>query len=204
MDKAEARQRFEHDWVPWTTMLAEIDPAVTRTPGVCGAWTLHDVVGHVQSYARWTFAQARAAFTLTEPDPAEWQGERDDWPPGDHRTLDARNEAIRASGLALTWQQLLDESAWIRTRFMAWVDSIPAELLDEPVGWVHFWEPRFTGADGEQPPPLMIRRVSEVPNAVDPVPVGQLVRPNGHDNHVDEHLGQIRRWILRPGATIGA
>lgn len=199
MDKVEVRKRFEQEWQPWTRMLADADPEVTRTPGVCGFWTLHDVVGHVQTYARWTFAQARAAFTLTEPADAEWQGERADWPPGDHSALDARNEAIRVSGLSLSWQQLRDESEWIRTRVLGWIEDVPEDLLDEPVGWVHFWEPRFQAADGGRPLPLMVRRLSEVPNADRPLPVGQLVCPNGHDNHVGEHLGQITTWLADRG-----
>ena len=41
-----------------------ITAEVTR---VCGSWTIHDVAGHVQAYARYHVVQARAAWSHVGP-----------------------------------------------------------------------------------------------------------------------------------------
>ena len=59
MDKDEVAATFERDWSAWTSTLDEIDPEVTRKPGVCGEWNIHDVVGHVQVGMRYFLSQVR-------------------------------------------------------------------------------------------------------------------------------------------------
>lgn len=195
MDKVEAKRRFESEWKPWTAMLEAIDPSVAREPGVCGDWTVHDVVGHVQSYARFHLAQARGALTGVAPTPREAQGDRAEWPDGVANTLEARNEAIRVAGLSLTWQQLLDESQWLRSETLRWLDGLSEDELGEQVGWVNFWEPQFQNHPNNVMG-LMVRRVHDIPSAADPAPAWQFVLPNKPpDHHVTEHLGQIRAWL---------
>lgn len=193
--KIELRRYYQGEWEPWTQMLASIDPTLTRVPGVCGDWTLHDVVGHVQAYARFRLAHARGAFTGTAPTRAQVDGGRDAWPEDVENTTDARNEAIRTAGLSLTWQQLRDECAWLRTETLQWIDGLADEQISELIGWVNFWEPPFRD-DPNNVEGLMVRRVRDVPGAVDAVHLWEFVAPNDDSqHHLGEHLGQIRGWL---------
>jgi hypothetical protein len=194
MDHAEVRAEFDRQWEPWVTTLAGIAPSVTREPGVCGFWTVHDVVNHVHAYARYHLVQVRAGFSLVEPASTELMGERDEMQ-GPQDTLDARNEAIRLAGLSLSWQQLLDECEWLRTQTLAWIDSLTQAQLDERVGWVEFWDPNFPRPKGDHLP-VHVRRVRDVPAALEPTSVWQFVLPDKPPHfHVTEHLGQIRAWL---------
>jgi hypothetical protein len=197
MIKAEAKAQFAREWSPWQSTIAAIDPDRTREPGVCGAWTLHDVVGHVQSYARYRLTGARAAFSHVVPTDVEVYGERTRTDPVDG-SLDARNEAIRLSGLELTWQALVDESEWLAERTVAFLESQSPAELDEPLGWVPFWDPDFPREPGDDLR-LHVRRVSEVPAATDPVPAWQFVQPDVPDGHTSAHLAQITTWMAGSG-----
>ncbi|HZC52365.1 MAG TPA: VOC family protein [Mycobacterium sp.] len=188
------KQMYADAWAVWLTEINAIDEAVTRTPGVCGDWTVHDVVGHVQAYARWRLAQVRGAFSGQAPTQVETDGARKPWPDGVADTTEARNAAIQAAGLTLTWPQLLDEAAWIRDETLAWLDQLPENLLDANVGQAPFWKPEFQ-ADPQAIDGLMIRRVADVPAATDPLPVWRYVQPDEPDNHMSEHLEQIRTWL---------
>lgn len=194
MERAVVREEFERQWRPWRATLAAVAPADTREPGVCGPWTIHDVVGHVQAYVRYHLVQAQAAFSHQVPASRAVNGDREEQPIGKN-TTEARNEAIRVSGLSLGWQQLLDESEWLRAATLDWLGQFRPDQLDEPVGWVEFWDPDFPG---ELPDdlPLHVRRVRDVPAARDPLPVWQFVLPDKPpDRHLTEHLTQLRTWL---------
>ncbi len=192
--KPAVKQWYDDAWAPWLEEIRAIDPAMTRTPGVCGEWTIHNVVGHVQAYARFRLAQLRGAFTGQAPTAPDIDGDRAPLPEGVENTTDARNAAIRTAGLGLTWDQLLDEGAWIRAQTLAWLEQLDENLLDARVGWVRFWEPEFRG-DPRTVEGLMIRRVRDIPTATDPLPVWQFVQPDEPDHHMSDHLGQIRTWL---------
>jgi hypothetical protein len=191
MDKVEVVKRFEQDWGEWAATIGGMDPAATRTPGVCGTWTAHDVVNHVHAYMRFNLVNARGAFTGIAPTREEINGDRKDWVDDDDgggTDVQARNESIRRRGLDLSWQQLLDEGAWIRTSTLAFVDGLTDDEIKELVGWVHFWEPEVVNHP-KNVEGLMIRRVRDIPAAFDAVPAGRFVLP---DNHVATHLSQLR------------
>lgn len=192
MDMAGVRASFEREWEKWTSTLAEIDPEVTREPGVCGEWNVHDVVGHVHMYLRYYLAQVRAAFDHVEATDEEISGDRKPMPEGTPNTVEARNQALQKTTAELTWQQLLDESAWIRERALAFIDARSEEELNEDVGWLEFWNP-----DVEKPDDLKIhvRRLREAPAAYAPVPVWRFIHPDGTEGHMSEHLDQIRSWL---------
>lgn len=192
MDKSELRERFDQDWTPWVSALLEVDPETKREPGVCGDWTLHDVVAHVHSYLRYYLAQVRAAFDHAEATDEEINGERDPMPQGTPNTLEARNTALREGALRMTWRQLLDESVWLRERAFAFIDARTEGELDVEVGWVPFWDPDFPKPDDLQ---IHVRRVAEAPAAEHPTPAGRFILPDHGDAHVSEHLGQIRSWL---------
>lgn len=192
MDKAEVRETFERDWAAWTSALAEIDPEATREPGVCGEWTIHDVVGHVHMYLRYYLAQTRAAFDHVEATDAEIMGDRPPMPEGTANTLHERNAALQRAGLEMTWGQLLDESAWLRDRALAFIEARSEDELNEEVGWVEFWNPDVPKPDELK---IHVRRVREAPAAAQPVPVWRFIHPDGTDGHMQEHLGQIRAWL---------
>ena len=195
MNRAEAIATYERDWDEWAAKIAAIDPAKTREPGVCGDWTIHDVVNHVHAYERFHLANARGAFRGIAPSADEIDGDRPVIEEvGDGMDLDTRNESIRRRGLGLGWQQLLDECGWLRAATLEFLDGLTDAEVAEPVGWVHFWLPEFTNqpnnVDG-----LMIRRVRDISGAADPMPVGRFIQPNEPDKHVTEHLGQITTWL---------
>ncbi|WP_157181059.1 VOC family protein [Actinopolymorpha alba] len=194
------QQMFLDAWTPWLATLDSIDPAATRSPGVCGDWTIHDVVGHVQANARFRLAHLRGAFTGRAPTQEEVDGERAPWPDGVGYTADARNAAIRDAGVGLSWQQLLDEAAWIRDQTVEWLEQLDERLLDVNVGWVEFWEPPFRD-DPNTIEDLMVRRTRELPSAKDPLPVWRFVQPDEPDNHLTEHLDQIHAWLVTSGDT---
>ena len=180
---------FDRQWSPWTDALATIMPTATREPGVCGTWSIHDVVNHVQHYVRYHLVNVRAAFTHVPPTQQDIQGARDRMPQAGN-TLDARNEAMRRSGVSLTWQELVAEAAWLRAQTHAWIAALTPAQLHEAVGWVNFWEPGVPKPDAL---PLHVRRVAEAPAAKAPQPVWQFVLPDcGPGGHVTEHLGHIR------------
>lgn len=185
---------FDDAWGRWVSEIRAIDPAATRIPGVCGDWTLHDVVGHVQAYARFRLAHVRGAFSGRAPSRDEVDGAREPWPDGVENTLEARNAAIREAGLGLTWEQLLDEADWIRDETLRFLGGLGENLLEARVGWVNFWEPRFR-ADPANVDGLMIRRLRDLPAAENPVPAWQFVQPDEPDKHLSEHLEQIRGWL---------
>jgi hypothetical protein len=194
VDTARLRDEFDRQWEPWTTMLTEIPPSATREPGACGAWTAHDVVGHVQAYVRYHLVQVQAAFSHVEPKGEDVRGARDELQ-GAQDTLHARNEAIRVAGLSLDWQQLLEESVWLRAETFRWIDRRTTAELEEHVGWVEFWDASFPRPDGDDLH-VHVRRLLEVPLALTPVPVWQFVLPDKPpDAHVTEHLGQLRSWL---------
>jgi hypothetical protein len=119
---------------------------------------------------------------------------------GAQDTLDARNEAIRVAGLSLDWQQLLDESVWLRVETLDWIDRLTEDQLDEEVGWVEFWDPDFPRPQGDDLR-LHVRRLREVPSAFAPMPVSQFVLPDKPpDAHLTEHLGQLRAWLASSSA----
>lgn len=195
MNRDEVLTRFDRDWSEWAATIGAIDPALTRTPGVCGTWTVHDVVGHVQAYTRYNLTQARGAFSGIAPTRAEINGDRKDWVDGEvDNSLDGRNEDIRVRGLELTWQQQLAECDWLRSSTLEFVGSLSDAALAEPVGWVHFWLPNFS-SDPNNVEGLMIRRIRDMPAAADPLPVSTLIQPNEPDKHLTEHLGQITAWL---------
>lgn len=192
MDQAALREEFERHWQPWMAALDAIPPEATRQPGVCGSWTLHDVVGHVQAYVRYHLVQARAAWTHVVPSVEDVMGGRGEMGP-DGGSLHRRNEGLRLAGLSLSWQQLVDEAAWLRIQTVDWVDVLSGEDLEEPVGWVEFWNPAFPRPDDL---PLHVRRTREVPAAFAPMPLWQFLlpdKPPGH--HVSEHLEHARAWL---------
>lgn len=192
MEKAAMREELDRQWEPWTAVLAATPPDATRRPGVCGSWTLHDVVGHVQAYARYHLVQARAAWTHVPPSVRETMGDRGEMG-SDGGSLHRRNEGIRVAGLTLAWQQLVDEATWIRSQTVGWIDDLSHEELQEPVGWVEFWNRDFPRPDDL---PLHVRRLGEAPAATAPLPLWQFLLPDKPpDHHVSEHLLQIRHAL---------
>lgn len=190
MDRTTVMKEYERQWGPWTSTLGDMSVSKSVEPGACGVWTIHDVVGHVNAYARYHLAQIRAAFSGVAPTIEEVIGDR-----GDMRqaggSLDTRNEGLRTGGLALGWQQLLDEAEWLRRQTLAWVDTLAQEELDEQVGWVDFWTSDVSGPARNFPRHL--RRLREEPAARGPMPVWQFVLPDKPPNHhLTEHLLQIR------------
>lgn len=190
MDKAEVTKRFERDWGEWAATLGSLDPTATRTPGVCGTWTAHDVVNHVQAYLRFNLVNVRGAFSGVAPTSEEINGDRKDWSDDDGggMDLDARNESIRVRGLDLTWQQLLDEGAWLRATTLEFVDGLTEDEAAELVGWVHFWEPEYANHPNNVEG-LMIRRLRDIPTAFEQLPVGLFVQL---DKHIATHHAQLR------------
>ena len=194
MDKATVRKSFQTTWDEWTSALAEIDPALTREPGVADDWTIHDVAGHVQGYVRYWLLQLRAAFELVAPSPEDSNGDRQ-WPEGvDDGTLHKRNEAIRLSVQPMSWQQLLDEAAWLRERTLDFIDARTEDELNEDAGWVHYFDPSVERPDDLD---IHIRRVNDAPNAEGPMAVWRFTDPDGSDGHMHEHLDQIRSWLAK-------
>jgi hypothetical protein len=190
--RAEAHAALERQWAPWSAAIESIPVSRTGQPGVVHAWTIHDVVNHVQCYARFQLSQARGAISGTIPDPGEWYGDR--VVPQDVSrvmNLDQRNEHIRVAGLSLTWQQLLDECAWLQTETRRWIDGLAEDQVPELVGWVPYWDPAFK-RDPDDEMILLVRRARDVPAVVGQVPVWQFVLPG---DHLAEHLGQIRAWL---------
>jgi hypothetical protein len=108
---------------------------------------------------------------------------------GRDNTLEARNQAIREVRLPLTWEQLVDEADWLHDRALEWIDSRTEDELNEPVGWVPFWNPDFPKPDDLQ---LHLRRLKEVPAAQRPLPAGDFA---AEATHIDEHLKQIRLFL---------
>ena len=192
MDKLAVVEEFERQWDQWTSALGTIPAEATRHSGVCGAWTIHDVAGHVQAYARYHLVQARAAWSHLTPSIEEGMGDREQMGP-DGGSLHRRNEALRVAGLSLRWQQLLDEAAWLRAHRLEWIDRLDQEELDEQVGWVEFWNRDVPRPDDL---PLHVRRLSEAPAALAPMRLWQFLLPDKPpDHHVSEHLQQIRAWL---------
>lgn len=192
MDKLAVVEEFERQWDQWTSALGTIPAEATRHSGVCGAWTIHDIAGHVQAYARYHLVQARAAWSHLAPSIEEVMGDREQIGP-DGGSLHRRNEALRVAGQSLRWQQLLDEAAWLRAHTLEWIDHLGQEELDEQVGWVEFWNPDVARPDDL---PLHVRRLSEAPAAVAPMPLWQFLLPDKPpDHHVSEHRQQIRAWL---------
>ncbi|MBM7785904.1 hypothetical protein [Tenggerimyces flavus] len=190
MDRAEVTKRFEQDWGEWTATVGSFDPVATRTPDVCGTWTAHDVVNHVQAYVRFHLVNVRGAFSGVAPTREEINGDRKDWSDDDGggMDVDSRNESIRVRGLELSWQQLLDECAWLGSTTLEFVDGLTEDEVTELVGWVHFWEPEYANHPNHVEG-LMIRRLRDIPAAFEAMPAGQLVLP---DKHVASHHAQLR------------
>lgn len=192
MDKLAVFEEFERQWDQWTSALDAIPVEATRHSGVCGGWTIHDVAGHVQAYARYHLVQARAAWSRLAPSTEEVMGDRQQMG-SDGGSLHSRNDALRVAGLSLRWQQLLDEAAWLRAHTLEWIDHLGEEELDEQVGWVEFWNRDFPRRDDLH---LHVRRLSEAPAALAPMPLWQFLLPDKPpDHHVSEHLQQIRAWL---------
>ncbi len=192
MDKRAVCEEFERQWEPWTSALDAIPEEATHRSGVCGDWTIHDLAGHVQAYVRYHLVQARAAWSHLAPSIEEVMGDREQIGP-DGGSLHRRNEALRVAGLALRWQQLLDEAAWLRAHTLEWIERLGEEELDEQVGWVEFWNRDFPRPDDL---PLHVRRLGEAPAARAPMPLWQFLLPDKPpDHHVSEHLRQIRAWL---------
>lgn len=193
------KKMYDDAWSVWVDELRAIDPALTRAGGVCGDWTIHDVVGHVQAYARWRLVQLRGAFAHRAPTQQEIDGPRDPWPEAVPNTTEARNAAIRTAGLNLTWEQLLEEAEWIRQQTLSFLDTLDENLIDARVGFAPFWEPTFAD-DPRNIEGLMVRRLDEIPEAEQPLPVWRFVQPDEPDKHMTEHLDQIRGWLARQNA----
>jgi hypothetical protein len=108
---------------------------------------------------RYYLVQIRAAFSHAVPTTQDVMGDR-----GEMRqsggSLDVRNEGIRAARLSLSWPQLLDEAAWLRTQTTDWTDSLTQGQLDEQIGWVEFWNSNLRRPDDL---PLHVRRTTTSP-----------------------------------------
>ena len=197
--RAEAHAALEQQWGPWIETIASIPVSRTHQRGVADDWTLHDVVNHVHCYARFQLSQARGAISGAIPEPDEWYGDRI-VPQNVSRemSLDERNEHIRPAGQSLTWQQLLDEGAWLQAEVRRWIDSLGEDAVVETIGWVPYWDPTFP-RDPDDQMILLVRRAQDVPEVVGQVPVWQFVLPG---DHLTEHLGQMRAWLADDQATL--
>lgn len=126
MSKADLRGRIVEGRAEWDALVERAGDR-TAEPGVAGAWTLRDVVAHLNGYQRFLVMNVGG-------DARPFETEQ---PPGtDPNDLEARNRWLHEESKHRTWTEVLDESRSLHAEILRQIDRrSDAELQEQMVPW---------------------------------------------------------------------
>jgi hypothetical protein len=173
MTKQSFLEQMRLERVKWLALLDEVAPAWRDEAGVCGIWSIRDLVAHVGIWESWG---AKVARTVTEGRYAGRNSLFDVEIPADVATLefDPFNEWLVEQHAGETYAQVVD---YERDAYRRFVDAFTA--LDEAdLGRGARDFPATALFDGDT--------------------LGELMAGQAHD-HWREHAAQIRAWLAERG-----
>jgi hypothetical protein len=115
MTKQELVAIAEASWRRLDTTVAGLDEAAMTEPGVVGAWSIKDILGHVTAWDQMVVQHLECWRRGEEPPRRDWASADD---------YNAR-EAAKRQGWPLA--QILDEAADIRGRLLTLLDGVTDE-----------------------------------------------------------------------------
>jgi hypothetical protein len=151
--KAELLTMIRTARAKWERLLAQIPSAWLTEPGVAGEWSIKDIIAHITWGERENIGVVRAHAVVGSE---LWQ-----------LSEDARNAAVFEQNRARSLEEVLSESMRVFEEYMAAVESLTEEELNDPSG--------FPGTPAGWRPWRML---------YDP-------------NHYEEHGQSIAAWLAR-------
>ena len=119
--KAELLTRIRADRARWEALLAEIPPAWLTEPGVTGEWSVKDIVAHITWGEHENIGVVRAHAVVGSE---LWQLSEEE-----------RNAAVFAQNRSRPLEDVLSESDQIFQEYLAAVESLSEEELNDPSGF---------------------------------------------------------------------
>lgn len=77
MSKAELMASIDRSWAAWTTALDGIPAGRTTEPGVCGFYSVKDLIGHIAFWDERDLARAHRLASGESVQPNDWQAMND-------------------------------------------------------------------------------------------------------------------------------
>lgn len=132
MNRTEMLKGLQEENREWERFLDQIDPADMEKPGVCGHWSIKDIISHLTGWRRRTVARlvaARHGETNTVP---PW--------PAHLQTDDEINAWIYEKDRSLSLRQVLDESQQVFQQLLAAFEALPDAVYADPERYLPWME----------------------------------------------------------------
>lgn len=175
----------------WEAVIEALGIGGLERSGVAGEWRVRDVLAHCNGYDRWQTVQLSSAFTGETPTDEELQGGID-YPPNDDFHEDAMNAMFIAGTRDMPTSEILRHWREVAAMRIAWLLAATQQQLDSLIG-----------ADWGNGTNRIMRLMSEVPAAANPMPAWKLIFDQL--DHQKMHLEGVKRWMkdINQGGSAG-
>lgn len=140
VEKSELLNWLKQENEQWEAFLGEIGPARMEEPGVCGHWSIKDVIAHLTGWQHWLVARVQAAQ----------QGEAEPAPPwpAQLQEEDDVNAWIYETYRGRSVNDVLDETEAVLQEYYAIIESLPDDVqIESPWRVVTLGDTRFAAGE---------------------------------------------------------
>ncbi|HYO29176.1 MAG TPA: maleylpyruvate isomerase N-terminal domain-containing protein [Thermomicrobiales bacterium] len=107
-----ALERLRRSWGGWLAAIAGVPPERMEEPGVCGSWSVRDLIGHVAFWDRHAIESGRSVLAGEPSAAIDWQ---------------AMNEREAAAAANCSVEDLRGEMEAAHAALLAFVEGAPAD-----------------------------------------------------------------------------
>lgn len=123
VEKSELLNWLRQENEQWEAFLGGIDPTRMEEPGVCGHWSMKDIVAHHAGWQRWLLARVRAA-QQGKPEPLPpWPAELEE--------EDDINAWIYEANRARSLDEVLNDCREVLSAYYAAIERLPDDVQIE-------------------------------------------------------------------------
>ncbi|MFW6098164.1 MAG: DinB family protein, partial [Chloroflexota bacterium] len=117
MEKSELLAWLQEEHGQWRAFLEEIDPERMEEPGVCGHWSIKDVIAHLTGWQHWLVARVQAVQQGEAAPAPPW--------PAQLEEDDDVNAWIYEAYRGRSVDDVLDETEEVLQEYYAVIESLP-------------------------------------------------------------------------------
>lgn len=137
MNKSELVNWLNNQNEQWEALLVQIGPDRMEQPGVCGDWSMKDLIAHLNDWQPWLLTRIQAAQRGDPAPTPPW--------PASLQTDDEINAWIYKNNKDRPVSEVLDTTHQLFEQLIAIIENLPDDVrIEEDWRLIYFGEKRFS------------------------------------------------------------